>query len=161
MKTDREATEVIKLLSAVMGAGAAGLHAAVLLIAEKPACDGANYFALNLVDPRTKERIRAAAENVLWQASGPDSHRDTGKNLEQVAAANPVLHGMVIHARSRLKSFNVPWLVVAGDLERNRCAYAIENAKTDGTKNRLKHYVALILAAVASEKEVGIVSTAT
>jgi hypothetical protein len=45
-----------------------------------------------------------------------------------------------------------------GDLESNRCAYAIANAKTDETKNRIKHYVALILAAVASEKEVGIVT---
>ena len=161
METDQETAEVVKLLSVVMGAGAAGLHAAVLLIAEKPARDGANYFALNLVDPRTKERMRAAAENILWHASGPDSRRDTDKKVGDCASVNPVLHGMVIHAQSHLKSLNVPGLVIAGDLERNRCAYAIANAKTDETKNRIKHYVALILAAVASEKEVGIVSTVT
>ena len=41
------------------------------------------------------------------------------------------------------------------------CSRPAENTKTDETKNRIKHYVALILAAVESEKEVGIVSTAT
>jgi hypothetical protein len=158
METDQDTAEVVKLLSVVMSAGAAGRNAAVLLIAEKPARDGANYFALNLVDPRTKERTSAAAENILWHASGPNSRQDTDKNVGDIVSVNSVLHGMLIHARSHLESLKVPGLVIVGDLESNRCVYAIANAKTDETKNRIKHYVALILAAVASEKEVGIVT---